>query len=90
VQLVGRLRWWCCDRAGRSFQNRVAAWLATRILAEADATPLWNLPTSSTVEFIRCETEQPVHDVMMGISDGGLAFVQVKRALSLERSAESL
>jgi len=26
---------------------------------------------------------------MMGISDGGLAFVQVKRALSLERSAES-
>jgi hypothetical protein len=64
--------------------------MATRTLAEADASPLWTLPTSSTVEFIRCETEHPVHDVMMGISDGGLAFVQVKRALSLERSAESL
>ena len=75
--------------AGMAFQNRVAAWLATRILAEADASILWNLPTSSTVEFIRCETEQPVDDIMMGASDGGLAFVQVKRALSLERSAES-
>ena len=44
---------------------------------------------SSTIEFIRCETEQPVDDIMVGSSDGRLAFVQVKRSLSLERSSEA-
>jgi hypothetical protein len=50
-----------------SFQHRVAAWLAVRILAEGNAGPLWDLSSSSTVEFIRCETEQPVDDIMIGL-----------------------
>jgi hypothetical protein len=74
---------------GMSFQDRVAAWLAVRILAETNVSPLWDFPSSSTVDFIRCETEQPVDDIMVGISHGGLAFLQVKRSISLDRVGES-
>src|SRR5258708_7155653 len=55
-------------QAGINYQNRVAAWLAVRILAEQDAPPLWDLSAGSTLEFLRCETEQPVDDVMVGTS----------------------
>jgi hypothetical protein len=76
-------------QAGITYQNRVAAWLAVRILAEEDASPLWGLPTSSSLAFIRCETEQPVDDIMVGTSDGGHAFIQVKRSLSMDTSEDS-
>lgn len=76
-------------QAGINYQNRVAAWLAVRILAEQDASPLWGLPAASTLEFLRCETEQPVDDIMIGTSDGGHAFIQVKRSLSMDTSEES-
>jgi hypothetical protein len=76
-------------QAGINYQNRVAAWLAVRILAERDATPLWGLSAASTLEFLRCETEQPVDDVMVGTSDGGHAFIQVKRSLNVESAIES-
>jgi hypothetical protein len=71
------------------FQHRVAAWLAVRILAEADACPLWDCLSSSTLEFIRCETEQPVDDIMVGVSGGGLAFLQAKHSLSIGRTTAS-
>jgi hypothetical protein len=74
---------------GMAFQHRVGAWLAVRILAETNASPLWGWPNSSTIEFIRCETEQPVDDIMVGSSDDGLAFIQVKRSISLERNSDS-
>jgi signal recognition particle GTPase len=76
-------------QAGINYQNRVAAWLAVRVLAEQDASPLWGLPASSTLEFLRCETEQPVDDIMVGTSEGGHAFIQVKRSLSMEWSDDS-
>lgn len=63
---------------GMAFQHRAAAWLAVRILADTNAGPLWDWPNSSTIEFIRCETEQPVHDIMVGTSEGWLAFLQAK------------
>ena len=76
-------------QAGVNYQNRVAAWLAVRILAEQNASPIWDLSTSSTLEFLRCETEQPVDDVMVGTSDGGHAFIQVKRSVTVESGIES-
>jgi hypothetical protein len=76
-------------QAGINYQNRVAPWLAVRILAEQDASPLWGLPASSTLEFLRCETEQPVDDIMIGTSDGGHAFIQVKRSLNMDSSEDS-
>jgi hypothetical protein len=74
---------------GMAFQHRVAAYLAVRILADTNAGPLWDWPNTSTIEFIRCETEQPVDDIMVGSSDGRLAFIQVKRSILLERGGES-
>jgi hypothetical protein len=58
-------------QAGIDYQNRVAAWMAVRILAEQDASPPWNLLDNVTLEFLRCETEQPVDDLLVGTSEGG-------------------
>ena len=76
-------------QAGINYQNRVAAWFAVRILAEQDATPLWDLSATSTLEFLRCETEQPVDDMMVGTSDRGHIFIQAKRSINLESSIDS-
>lgn len=76
-------------QAGATFQNRVAAWYCVRILAEKSASTLWGLSPNSSLEFIRCETEQPVDDILVGTSEGGHAFVQVKHSVSGETSSES-
>lgn len=68
-------------QGGINYQNRVAAWLCGRILAEEEATPLWSLPEDVTLEFVRCETEQPVDDLLVGTSQGGRAFIQVKHTV---------
>lgn len=76
-------------QAGINYQNRVAAWAAVQILAEQDASPLWGLPADSTLEFLRCETEQPVDDLLIGTSAGGHLFIQVKHSLNLETTEQS-
>jgi hypothetical protein len=72
---------------GFDFQHRVAAWIAVRILAEKDATEIWGLNDSFT--FIRCETEQPVDDILIGIGRKGFAFLQTKRT-SISRTILNL
>ena len=37
----------------------------------------------TTFEWLRCETEQPVDDLLLGTSRGGLVFCNVKRSLTL-------
>jgi len=46
-------------QAGLNFQNRVAAWVAVRILAEQDASPPWDLPANLSLKFLRCEMNSP-------------------------------
>jgi hypothetical protein len=76
-------------QTGIDYQNRVAAWTAVRILAEHDAAPSWGLPAPAVLAFLRCETEQPVDDLLVGISGGGHAFVQVKHGLTLTTGDDS-
>lgn len=76
-------------QAGINYQNRVAAWLCVRILAEQDAAPLWGLPEDVTFNFIRCETEQPVDDILVGTSHGGHAFIQVKHTVTSSSTKDS-
>ena len=76
-------------QAGINYQNRVAAWLCVRILAEQEAAPLWGLPEDVTFDFIRCETEQPVDDILVGASHGGHAFVQVKHTVMSSSTEDS-
>lgn len=76
-------------QAGTDYQNRVAAWMVTRILAEREASPPWDLPSTATLDFLRCETEQPVDDIQVGTSENGYAFLQVKHTVNLEKAEDS-
>jgi hypothetical protein len=64
---------------GFAFQNGIAAWIATGILGEQAVSPRWDLPADVYYTFLRCETEQPVDDILLGTSDERLIFIQVKR-----------
>lgn len=75
--------------AGIGYQDRVVAWMCVQILAEQEAPPLWGWPADSTLEFIRCETEQPVDDAMVGTSHRGFAFINAKHSVSASRSEDS-
>ena len=75
--------------AGTDYQNRASAWLSIRILAEQDASPPWDLPSSVTLDLIRCESDQPVDDILVGLSSGGFAFLQAKHAVTLSAGIDS-
>jgi hypothetical protein len=74
---------------GINYQNRVAAWFCVRILAEQDAEPLWGWESSSTIDWLRCETEQPIDDLLIGNSYQGLAFVNVKHKVNASQVSVS-
>jgi hypothetical protein len=74
---------------GIGYQNRVAAWMCVRILAERDVTPLWRLKTDVTFDYIRCETGQPVDDILVGTSEGGHAFINVKHTVTKSPKVDS-
>ena len=76
-------------QSGTNYQNRIAAWLAVCILAEEAVSPPWNLAADVTLKFLRCETEQPVDDILVGTSQEGHAFIQAKHSLSLTSSPDS-
>jgi hypothetical protein len=75
--------------SGISYQDHVAAWICVQILAEREAAPLWGWPADSTLEFVRCETEQPVDDVLVAASHRGLAFINVKHSVTASQSEDS-
>lgn len=76
-------------QSGINYQNRVAAWMAVAILADQEAAPPWDLPADTSLKFLRCETEQPVDDLLVGTSNGGNAFIQVKHELELGKNPQS-
>lgn len=69
-------------QVGIGYQNRVAAWMCVRILAERDVTPLWRLNANITFDYIRCETGQPVDDILVGTSEAGHAFIPATHLLT--------
>lgn len=74
---------------GMDFQHRVSASLAVLILAEKDAALPWDLPAGVTLDWLRCETEQPIDDIMAGTSAHGLIFIQAKKTLNLSTGTDS-
>lgn len=74
---------------GISFQNRAAAWVAVRILAEQSASPLWGLGHQVTLDYIGCETEHPIDDIFIVTSNRDFIFVQVKHTLQLTTGSDS-
>ena len=62
---------------GINYQHRVAAFFAASSLSENAAFP--GLP-ASPIESIRCETGEPLADILLTFENGGIAFVEVKPA----------
>jgi hypothetical protein len=73
---------------GFNFQHRVTTWAAVRVLAEAAAPPAWELPADTTFEWLRCETEQPVDDLLIGTSRG-LVFCNIKTSVRVATGDDS-
>jgi hypothetical protein len=76
-------------QTGTDYQNRSAAWFAVFILAERDVALPLGLPAQTTLESIWCETTQPVDDLNVRASQGGVIFGQAKHTLNLETGEES-
>jgi hypothetical protein len=76
-------------QTGIGYQNRVAAWMCVRILGERDIAPLWRLKADVTFEYIRCETGQPVDDVLVGTSEDGHLFINVKHSVTNSKRRDS-
>jgi len=75
--------------SGMDFQNRVTAWVAVHILAEKAATPPWDLPHDTVLEWFSCETPEPVDDLLVETSNKGRIFSQIKRRLNLTTGSNS-
>jgi hypothetical protein len=65
---------------GINYQNRVAAFFAACCLSENIAVPgLMRSP----VQSIRCETGEPLADILLTFENDGITFVEVKRSIQL-------
>jgi len=65
---------------GINYQNRVAAFFAAACLSENLALP--GLPRSP-VQSVRCETGEPLADILLTFESDGIAFIEVKRTIQL-------
>lgn len=65
---------------GINYQNRTTAFFAASCLAEVIPVP--GLPRSP-VQSIRCETGEPLADILLTFENDGLAFIEVKRTVQL-------
>lgn len=61
---------------GMRFQAEVFAWWAT--CAVSDTPPGMNLRPNTKIVAVGCETEFPVDDVAVALSDGGFVLIQAK------------
>ncbi len=74
---------------GASFQARVAAWYAVRLLADDYAEPLPGLPAHARPAELWCETDKPLDDIEVCASDGSRLLIQAKRSLGASRKENS-
>lgn len=58
--------------AGTTFQEDVACYLSTLILAESHAEPPTGLPQDVRLSAITAETSQPIDDLLVESSVGGV------------------
>ena len=63
---------------GINYQNRVAAYFAACCLAERVSLPGIS---KSPLKSIRCETGEPLADILLTFEDESLVFVEVKRSM---------
>jgi hypothetical protein len=65
---------------GITYQNRVAAALAVACVSQAPSG--MGLPPVP-IKTIRCESGEPIGDILLELTDGGFLFLEVKRTIRL-------
>lgn len=70
--------------AGGRYENRVAAWFAVRILANARAAARWGLPSAATLIAVHLQTADDLDDLRITASDSTTMAIQVKRSLTVD------
>lgn len=75
--------------SGTTFQEDVACFFAAMILAESGMSAPLSLPSDVSFEAIAVETDQPVDDILVETSGGGMVFLQCKTSLQLSKSPAS-
>jgi hypothetical protein len=73
---------------GVLYQQRLAAWICSWILSEQLVDEQFGLGWA-TAEWIRCETEAPVDDVLVKTREGGYIAIQAKISVNLSTSLDS-
>ncbi len=73
---------------GVEYQSLLAASVAVAMLSGGTISA-WNLPSGTRIEFVWCEAPQAVDDLNVGLSNGGVVYIQAKRALSLDAQFRS-
>lgn len=73
---------------GILYQQKLAAWICSWILSEQLVDQQFGLGWA-TAEWIRCETEAPVDDVLVKTREGGYIAIQAKVTLNLSASLDS-
>jgi hypothetical protein len=72
-----------------TLQEDVACYFSTLILADTAAEPPTVLPQGVTLRAIVAETPQPIDDLLIETSVGGVLYVQAKTAFSLSEGEDS-
>jgi hypothetical protein len=75
--------------SGMNFQALVAAWYAVGILAEDEMPPPLGLAAGTRLEWLMCESGEPVDDLLVATSSGGFLFGQLKNSISLVETPKS-
>jgi hypothetical protein len=73
---------------GVKYQSALAASVAVAMLSGGTISA-WNLPSGTRIEFIWCETPHAVDDLYVGLSNGGVVYIQAKRSLTLDSQFRS-
>ncbi len=69
-------------QGGARYQNQVAAYLSTIVLAEKAASLPFEYPSDITLEFVSSETAMPMDDVLAITSNNGGIYIQAKTSIS--------
>jgi len=70
--------------AGINYQQRVSAWLLLNLYLESDTSVFFeNLSGESVISKIHFETDTPIDDLKVTLSNSKTLFFQIKRSLSL-------
>ena len=75
--------------AGTTFQEDVACYFSTLILSETAADVPFGLPANVHLTAIVAETAQPIDDLVVTTSSGGVLCIQAKTSVSISNDPKS-